>query len=176
MYWAGGTEFPCLKGKAAEVKHLAAPLLKCCKAHLSADNAQHTQIILGMEMVVQMETILDSYPDDFVLPAHAANELKKAAQAFYQLNTALATFYHPRTIQLFHHTIKFHYMLHISEMAAYIHPRLCWCYAGEDLMGIARTIVQSAQRGVAPHLHADKAMRKYIQGLGMSFLPEIWRK
>lgn len=176
MYWAGGSEFPALKGKAAEVKHLARPLLACCKTYMSSDNVQHKQVILGMEMVVKMESALDSNPDEYVLPRTVVDEFQKAALAFHQLNTSLANFYHPQTIQLFHHTIKMHYLLHISDMATHLHPRLAWCYAGEDLMGIARNIVQSSQRGVAQHMHGAKAMGKYVQGLGMSLLPEVWRK
>ena len=71
-----------------------------------------------MEMVVKMESALDSNPDEYVLPASAVNDLQKAALALYQINTSLGNFHHPQTMQLFHHTIKWHYMLHISEMPA----------------------------------------------------------
>jgi hypothetical protein len=167
MFWAGGDNFPSLKGKAAEVKDLTVPLLVAAHKHLDAENDVHKLILKGLEMCTRMEELLERHKDEYRFPIDARAEFRDAAHAFYQINTSLARHFHPHHIVLFHHAIKFHYALHLGLAVDYINPRLSWCYSGEDFMMKVKLIVQACYSGTAPILVPPKVMAKYIQGLGL---------
>ena len=98
----------------------------------------------------------------------AHTQFRKSIFAFVQLNTDLGNFFHNSGIQLFNHTVEFHYMLHIAEISAYINPRMGWCYSGEDYMKKMKTLVQGSHRGTNPALVVSKVMRSYAVALGLS--------
>eukprot|EP00969_Alexandrium_andersonii_P365303 15465925-Alexandrium_andersonii.AAC.1 len=64
-------------------------------------------------------------------------------------------------------TMKFHYVLHVGNIAAYCNPRLSWCYSGEDLMQKVKTLVAASNRGTAAHKVMGKVLQKYAFGLGL---------
>ncbi len=169
MYKRAG-QFPSLKGKAAEVRHLLKPMLVVCEHFLDNTIKQHKEIKLALRMAIQMETTLDDHVGDFALPASVAATFSKAAEAFVNLNISLRN--HFKETLLFHFTIKYHYMYHIADMARYINPRCGWCYAGESLMHRVRILIQSSCRGVPAHAIGDKALKKYCLALAMSLLRE----
>ena len=68
MYTGPGDAFPCIKGKGAEIRGLAKPLLDACEHFLGQINQQHRQIQLCLKMVVAMENVLDDHPEDYRLP------------------------------------------------------------------------------------------------------------
>lgn len=176
MYNTDDRTFPQLKCKAAETRHLCMPLRDAFKAFMSADNVQHKQILLMLELCVKIEAILDRWSGEFVLPPDAANELNRSIVGFVQLNTSLGHHFHPKNIVLFNMTIKFHYMLHIGKTAHKMHPKLSWCYMGEDFMRKIKQVIQSSNRGAAAQTIQPKAMAKYAQGLGMTMAGGQWRR
>ena len=129
-----------------------------------------------LHMVIKMETLLDFHKDEYRLPEQAALQFKQAAYGFVQLNASLGHHFHGRRQLLFNFTIKFHYALHLGHIAAYINPRLAWCYSGEDFMHKIKAIVQSCDSGSPPWLVPLKVMRKYAQGLGMTFFDNVWKR
>ena len=177
MFTADDAHFPCLKAKAAEVRHLGPALLRVWTGVMDASNTQHKQIKLCLEVVVKMESMLDTYSDDYRFPPDAAAEWERCTVAFVQLNTALGQYYHPRLpMKVFHFTIKYHYMLHIGLIGRYMNPRLGWCYAGEDFMKRCKSIVQACQDGSPAHLVAAKATAKYVRGLGLTLHTDLLKR
>ena len=81
-----------------------------------------------------------------------------------QSNTLLAQEFHAADEPLFNHTIKFHYALQVARMAAYLNPRLLWCYRGEDMMSKVEVLCRSCTHGSKPSLIVDKAMDRYTRG------------
>lgn len=160
--------FPCLRGRAGEIRHLAPALRHAFVQFQQRGNRQHEVVVLMLDLAILIGRILDDHADAYTLPAKASKDLHKCLFAWAQLNTELGTFFHPRGALLFNHTIKTHYMLHIGLQAAYINPRLGWCYAGEDLMQRTKKLVQSCHRGTGPHLVTKKALLKYVTGLSSS--------
>ena len=175
MFTADGNGFPRLKGKAAEVKHLAAPLLGALDLFLS-NNEIHQQMKLLLKLAVRMDEVLDSNKDLFVLPPADATAFKKAAYGFAQVTTSLGHHFHEKGDMLFNFTIKFHYLCHLGDIASYISPRVAWCYKGEDMMQILRKLVQSVARGTPQHLVAHKVIVKYIHGFGVDLLSSPWKR
>ena len=167
-------DFPKLKGKANELRHFAGPLMEACVAFLDDIVQQHRHMKLLLAMAIKMESILDTDAAVYQLTPSQSTEFREAAYAFANLNTALGQHYHPLHVLLFNHTIKFHYALHLGHCAELIHPRLAWCYTGEDFMQKVKGITQSSHLGTAPHKVAHTIMVKYVQGLGLKFQPR-WR-
>jgi len=167
-------EFPKLKGRAAEIRHLGRPLWHVFQAHM--DNAQevHRWVSLGLKYSVALEEILDAHPAASCLPADSGADFLETIYKFLAVLTALSTHCHGRGQLLFHFTIKNHFLLHVGMYCQYMSPRACWNYSGEDFMQRVRRIVGSCQRGTAPPLVCTKVMDKYIQGLGFVLLGDNW--
>lgn len=169
-------DFPKLKGKAAEIRHLAGPLEYAFRQFMDRACLQHKQVLLMLQLAIKMESILDANKDEYRLPADAAAEWKKSAHGFVQLTTALAHHFHGGGILLFHFTIKSHYLLHLALLASETNPRLAWCYSGEDLMHLVRVMFGGSHRGAPPHVAVNKVMKKYAQAVGMMLMHRMWRR
>lgn len=168
MYAPNEKGFPSLKGKAGEIRHLAPALLACFQKHMNIEDEQHQSVELMLELAIKIEATLDEYADHFVFPKDVIREFQKSCFAFVALNSALGDHYHNTCKLYFHHTVKFHYILHIAQVAAYINPRLGWCYSGEDLMSKVKVLIQGSNKGTKPSLVTAKAMKKYIFALSLS--------
>ena len=167
-------DFPYLKGKAAEIRHVLGGMLKVCKEHLDGANPTHKKIILMLKLAIEMEAILDKHVNEYKIAPGDAARFKTAADGFVALEVDLRQEFQVlampdgKAILLWHFTIKFHYMLHIGSMAAFCNPRNAWCYAGESLMQRVRVLAQSSCRGIAAHKMGEKVLRKYCLALAMT--------
>ena len=59
MFQSQGAPFPCLKGKASEVKHLLGPLLQVCRRHLSPEIHIEKVMMVALENSIAIDTCLD---------------------------------------------------------------------------------------------------------------------
>ena len=121
--------------------------------------------------------MLTQYREEYRFPVEAAQRFKQCCEDFVAVNAILrrhfeTVVHNGKPVLIFHVTIKYHYLLHIADMALYINPRVGWCYRGESLMHRVRILVQASCHGVAPHNLADKVMKKYCQGLAMRLVRE----
>ena len=97
---------------------------------------------------------------------------------FVAVNVALRNYFNTqvvdgRPVLLFHHTIKYHYLLHVAERASHENVRLSWCYSGETLMRVVRDLIFSSCRGVPQRVVANKAMREYVGAIGYDLMEEL---
>ena len=160
-------KFPVLKGKAAEVRCVVPAIASVFESVMTATDLQHQQILTGLKMAIQMESILDDHADAFRLPRPVAAEYGKCMNTLVRVQTALGNHFHPQGRSLFHFTIKSHYAMHLADMAAFMNPRLAWCYSGEDLMNKIQTLAQAVMRGTSPSMVSAGLMRKYAYALGL---------
>ena len=168
--------FPCLKGKAAEIRHFGAPLLCAFKEYMDRGDQTQRQVCLALELVCRMEQIVDDHRETYKWPEPIAKEFEKCTVTFCQLSTAIGNAFHDRGVKLFNYTIKYHYLLHIGLMCHFLNPVLAWCYQGEDLMKIVKHLIQSSHSGSAPPLAVSKTITKYVNGLGYDLMMgSIWR-
>ena len=170
-------DFPLLKGKAAEVRNLLKPMLDVCSKFLDPTDRIHQTMNIALQKLIQIEDILKEHRAVYVFPDAVAKLFKKSCTDFVGLNAVLRRHFegvvragHP--VLLFHVTIKYHYILHIADIAQYMNPRLGWCYQGESLMYATRKLVQSSCHGVPAHMIADKVLKKYAQALAMLLVRE----
>lgn len=56
-----------------------------------------------------------------------------------------------------------------------MNPRMAWCYAGEDMMGKVKGIVQASHRGAKAYQIPPKVMSKYVRALGLGMHEDPWR-
>ena len=160
--------FPCLKGKAAEVKSLAKPLLSLWGRYMDHGSKQHRTVRILLTTSVKMEHMMETHKSYFRIPSDDAKIFKDTVYQYVAATSSLGSFYHPRSEWLFHFTIKCHYMLHIARSCHEINPRVGWCYQGEDMMNKTKTLVQSCARGTPTHTLISKLMKKYT--IGLSYL------
>ena len=165
MFRPSGETFPNLKGRANDLRHFGAPLLAVWKRFMDSRNKIHRFVKLLLEASVEIERLVDKNIGGHRYPRADAKRFEDMCFQYASSTTALANFYHPRNIWLFHYTIKFHYLLHIGQTSGQDSPSQGWCYQGEDFMQKTKTLVQSSCRGSPAEVVANKVLAKYIVGL-----------
>ena len=92
MFERANNQFPQLKGRASEIKHLAPGLLSVWETHCSQDPADevyivHQQIALMIKWFIRLDVILDQHPPQYFpkLPDPEAAELNQNALKCSQL-------------------------------------------------------------------------------------------
>ena len=157
--------FPCLKGRAAECRHLGAALLQVWRRHHDASDPQHVQIRMALEASVNAEEILDAHPRDVRFPPDVRAAFQDNIFTYLLLFNSLADFYTAEGLKLFDITVKAHYLAHIALMSAFLNPRLAWTYSGEDFMHHSKRLFSACTRGCKPHLTSKKFSFRYLVGM-----------
>ena len=132
----------------------------------SEDLKTSAQVRFGVLHSCLLEDIMERNRHEFRIPRRESDKMVANAFAFCQLSTALSQHFHPSGTMLFHFTIKYHYLLHCALMSKYLNPNFFWCYSGEDMMARIKRVIVSAHSGTPAHVLVNKAMQKYIRGLG----------
>jgi hypothetical protein len=169
MYVGKGGAFPRLKGRSAELRHFGEALHAVFSNFYDRSDQIQRQMLLGLRFSVKIEAIMDEFvPGEYKLNPRQYQEFEACVFHFLAICTKLGNHFHntrPVTL-LFNFTIKFHYLIHIAHYSKYWHPRLAWCYAGEDFMARIKKIVQGAHRGTVPWLVVGKVVQRYARGMG----------
>ena len=165
--------YPMLKGRAAEVRHLAGAILFAWEQIMSTGDAIHKLVRLGLRRSWRIVTLLDEYPREPKLPPVAAAEFEDCVFVFLGAFTALAQHYMTlpigQRLKLFNITIKAHYLAHAGLLAKYQNPRLGWCYSGEDYMKHMKLVTAASSRGNKPWDVTDKVLERIARGLHIAF-------
>ncbi len=157
-----------LKGKAQEVKNLGPVLLVIWIKHMNVELRIHRQIRILLELSVRLETIIDDMDvADWRPSSDKSEELIEIGHAYLamlqsvndEINTG------DSSVELFHVTVKAHFLVHICYLAKYLCPRVAWCYRGEDFMGKIRPLAASCAKGSQPWDVTNKIMDKYRHAL-----------
>ena len=164
-FHSGQSKLPYLKARGCEVKALSRALIIVFGKYMDAGNVQHQDIMSLLETSVGIDDILANNKGVYKFPAADAVEFRKLCWKYDQLVTKLIKYYHPLEINLFHFTIKFHYLLHIGICAGWINPELASCDSGEDLMKVVKRLIAASAAGTGPAKAANKALKKYVHAL-----------
>ena len=168
---------PCLKGRAAEVKHIGAPLLHVFREHKHNRSAmvpptQILQIEIALRSSARVDLIMEENRSVIKLPREAYTEFRKVGFDFLVCFNALGHYYseeHTPAIRLFNVTTKAHYLAHVILQGEFINPRLGWCYAGEHLMFHARRLMQKCMAHNTPGKATVKFAKQYRLGMHLTF-------
>ena len=167
MFAPAAGRFPVLKGKAAEVRSLARPLLKVWEAKMDVSDRQHRLVRLALHSSAELENILDQHSSEYRLSGESSEAFRKLCWSYAACVSALGQYFHLKGIWLFHFTIKTHYLIHCGLDCEELSPRVGWCYSGEDMMSKVKLLVQGSCRGTSAQKLVSKVMFKYM--VGMSF-------
>ena len=69
MFERGPGGYPCLRGKASEIKHIGRVLLEVWQEGMDVANPLHVALKLALETGVQLDAWIDDYQDCHVFSA-----------------------------------------------------------------------------------------------------------
>ena len=139
--------YPCLRGKAAEVKHLGPALEHVFNLYKNENLGAHRRISLMLKMVNKMERILSLHSTAFRIPEPDATAFTSAAFSAMQMQQQLHEQFAENRPPLFAVAAKSHHLVHGAIFAKYLHPARGWCYSGEDFMRHAQRIARNCVAG-----------------------------
>jgi hypothetical protein len=168
---------PKLKGKAAEVKNLAPVLYSVWNEQSDPNVENHRKMGLLLRLSIRLDDIVDNTAGLYKLPADDAAELVSTCHTFLCVWRDVEELFLHHDYALFHMTVKAHFLMHSCLQSVYMHPRMVWCYSGEDLMGKVRPLIRSSSRGCKIWQVSNKVLRKYLLALHMTLSnPRAWYK
>lgn len=166
---------PLLKGKAAELRHLAPVLALVAwnKAKRPAgtlaqegawNKAKETQVALHIaEALTSLACFYDilAGADVFLTneqAMEACNKAKKCLQHYVWLKAAIDD---DLRWQL---SPKFHFFYHLAHLAKWQNPRSFWTYGNESWVGQMATLAHSCSHGTRATKLTDSFCQKYLLG------------
>jgi hypothetical protein len=156
---------PKLKGRAAEIRHFGPCLLQVFEQQMDADNPTHRTVRLGLKHSIRMEDIMNDHPGVLKLPDEDGVAFRKAGYNYLACLKKLERHFSGQDRKLFNVTIKAHYIAHGCDQALWIHPRVGWCYGGEDFMKKCKRLMARCVIGNKMDTASDKFHEHYIRGL-----------
>jgi hypothetical protein len=160
---------PQLKGRAAEICALTPALHDAFNRFMDQNDDHHKKIRLCLKYSRNLDQIIHDHKDDDALPPAVAQKFKKLVFNMLTLYNDINQYASSIGRRLFNITIKCHYLCHIGIGAAYLNPRLGWCYKGEDMMHKAKILAASCVKARSMYTVIFKMMDKYLFGLHHMF-------
>ena len=164
-------QYPKLRGKAAEVKWLAAPLLYIWEKYFNKNLQSHRQVHAYLQLNLELERTLQEYREHMAFPQEVADRFEHTCSAMLLVASGLAEFFLEE--KLFNLTQKAHFMQHISMLARYVSPRLTWCFSGEDMQRRISHLCKACVNGQQPSQSVLKLIARYRLGLHLQFLDHV---
>ena len=115
-----------------------------------------------------MDHIVDTTPGN-ALGAEAGAQFSAQTLAFTQMYSALARDAIALKVKLFDVTIKCHMLCHCADQGEHFHPKLSWCYSGEDFMRHSKKLFLACVKAVKEPDVIDKFILKYLYALHHAF-------
>ena len=157
-------KFPKLKGRAAEIKALGAPLLAAWTAHMDETNVVHRQVKLMMQCSVKLDQMIDEHRNLNCYPEPVFREFLSTCESYLVLYSAPASHYMDIGNKIFNVVPKHHILWHVCWMAQFLNPRWAWCFSGEDFMLHARRLGSASLRGTPTWHISRKVIHRWIRG------------
>ena len=141
--------YPKLKGRGAEVRDLAEPLLHAWShfQHGATWEAEPVKTLLGV--LVQLQQLLAEFASDCFLPVAEAQRFKALVDDFLRRYTILANKADEQGLCLWSVVPKHHWLWHLAQKSTHLNPRANCCMIDEDYVGILKDVVSSSTLGTA---------------------------
>lgn len=166
------SDFPKLKGRAADIMGLAHALHLCWNQFMSHGITRHVQISALLELNLDIANLLDAYSPKFgfmAVPEDTCKVLVAKACQMAQLHVQLCEFYKGQGQSLFNMTSKTHFVIHSLQLSRYIHPSLVWCFKGEVNMKKTQKVFKSCLAGNKHWAVGNAAALKFRHLLHIKF-------
>ena len=160
------SDFPALKGKAAENRHLLPILRDIWKAKHRADNEYECHILAAMDALVEFYEHCD-YQGIF-LPESKVKALRKSIDVFLLHHAAVLDVAQRQHAQMLWPFVpKYHKLWHMGFESQFQAPKVSACYGGEDFVRIQKIIAESCRFGTPIHLRSKNQIQNYILGMNV---------
>ena len=137
---------PKIKGRAGQIAAFGRPLLAVWCKFMNEELHIHRTIRTFLKINIAMEQILADHKE--CLPGPIATQFTKLGFAMMQIHLELQEHFLTEDVQLFPSLPKQHTLLHVCLQSKCLNPKLTWCFKGEDLQKISRTLASSCSRGL----------------------------
>lgn len=170
MFQRKDPQYPKLRGKGAEIKWLAGPMLSVWEKYQNNNLQIHKQIHSYLQLNFELEETLNRYKEDMALPPDVAAYFENTCTAMLLVLSAVAE--HFLAEKLFSLTQKAHFCQHISMMSRFVSPRLTWCFTGEDMQKRMSHLCKACVQGQQPSQSVLKLITRYRLGLHLTFMDQ----
>ena len=167
---APSSAYPCLKGRAAEVKWLVPALAAIWQRRQRPGNAADRLVGELLEGQLAIQGLLDEDAADFQMEPDSAKELVKLVDKWLANYCRVANASTARGELLFSVVPKHHALWHFARKASNLHPRRGACYADEDFMGTCKQLVKGCVNALPLHKVPLAVLRKYRWGMVAQYL------
>ena len=159
-----------LRGKAAEIRGLARPLLHIWSGKMTQGLETHRRILLLLKLNWKLEDMLGQFKGSFNMPGPDAAVFGDTMSGFLLLQSELSDFFKDHEPRMFAVTEKSHFLQHLGLEAKWLNPRLIWCFSGEDMQRRVQRLTQTCVKGQGPGQSTVKMCYRYRAALHMQFL------
>ena len=158
-----------LRGKAAEIRSLAEPLLLVWADKMTAAIESHRKIHLLLKLNLRLEQLLvDNKFESTFSDANAA-VFRDAMNGFCLIQEQLSQHFCDNSPRMFNLTEKSHFLQHLALEAHCLNPRLIWCFAGEDAQRRVQRLSAACVKGQRPGQAEVKMCHRYRLALHLQF-------
>ena len=166
-------EYPKLKGKGGEIKHVIKPLYQIWQQFGRPAEVEDERVSLALKHLCDVHDVLDEYSTEMFLPVAAAKQLQESVQEHLLQYSHMAKICDGRGDMLFTVAPKHHMMTHWAAKAMYLNPRRVACFMDEDMVGIVKSIVQGCTSGSTLDKIASTVTGKHRWGLHFRDAPGV---
>ena len=159
-----------LRGKAAEIRGLARPLLHIWSGKMTQGLETHRRIRLLLKLNWKLEDMLGQFKGSFNMPGPDAAVFGDTMSGFLLLQSELSDFFKDHEPRVFAVTEKSHFLQRLGLEAKWLNPRLIWCFSGEDMQRRVQRLTQTCVKGQGPGQSTVKMCYRYRAALHMQFL------
>ena len=135
--------YPKLKGKGAEIKHLAPILLEIWRRHQRPGNDRDAWVLECLEHQCALQSIADESPHDLFLSDAQAATFRSTLDGYLRMYSRLAAAADAAGDLLFTVAPKHHLYWHLGQRAGWLHPRRGACFLDEDFVRRIKGIVEA---------------------------------
>ena len=158
-----------MKGRAAQVQNLAAPLCALWQSKMNPHVEVHRKILTLLKTSVEMNKLLQATQHKLAFDPEEAERFKKCAFAGAQIHRDLSQHFAEEEKPLFAAIPKIHATLHCAVASFYLNPRLTWCFRQEDSVNVRRVLAKSCCKGIKGPLVTAKMVAKLRVAMHITF-------
>ena len=152
-------DWPKLKAKAANCRHLLRFAFELCTTYSSGSVHDHRRMAC-CQLLCRFYEIINL--EGRFLSAAAKTEIAAIGPLFLQLYSHLSAEALESRKRAWKLVPKFHMFVHLCELQTFINPRWSWCYADEDLQKFMKKIALACHPlNLAPMVIFKWLIRKY---------------
>jgi hypothetical protein len=150
-------DYPTLKGKGSEIKHLMPVILNIAKRR-STGSHYDLRAIAAFEALTMFSRLIDA--SDMVPTPEIAETARNLMQQFLLHNQWLNRYCVNEGVKKWHVVYKHHMANHLADNFQFLSPRFSWCFKAEDFVGQMSRLAHSCTFGVKTSRLSLKFMDK----------------